>query len=117
TLTTFSVPGSRDTQPMSINPEETISGNYIDANFVQRAFVRTRDGTFTTFDIPGAIFIGVSSINSAGAITGTYEGANFLSHGFLRTSHKRCHAKHSKLQLEPLHLRRARDFHGYCDVG
>src|SRR5207253_9949412 len=88
TFTTFDAPGAGtgDGQGtfapifgFNINPQGTITGNYIDASNVSHGFVRAPDGTLTTFDAPGAgsttdSFQGTypSSINQAGAICGAY---------------------------------------------
>jgi hypothetical protein len=65
-----------------------IEGNYIDANGVNRGFVRAPDGRFTKFDVPGA-GSGAGqgtiplTINPAGAITGAYIDKGNVIHGFL----------------------------------
>ena len=97
-FTTFDVPGAGtgDGQGtfapvfgFNINPQGTITGNYIDASNVSHGFVRAPNGTLTTFDAPGAgtgAFQGTvaNSNNPAGAITGYYTDANDVIHGFLR---------------------------------
>jgi len=85
-FTTFDPPGSQFASPVSINPAGQITGNYFDANFAQRGFLRDADGTITTFDAPNAFF-GTSPnfITPQGLIVGTYVDANFNAHPFLRT--------------------------------
>src|SRR5438105_2864930 len=75
----------------NINPQGTITGNYIDASNVSHGFVRAPDGTLTTFDAPGAgsttdSFQGTypSSINQAGAICGAYIDDSNVFHSFVR---------------------------------
>src|SRR5262245_60680240 len=84
-FTTFDPPGSQFASPVSINPAGQITGNYFDANFAQRGFLRDADGTITTFDAPNAFF-GTSPnfITPQGLIVGTYVDANFNAQPFLR---------------------------------
>jgi hypothetical protein len=72
-----------------INPAGTVTGFYVDQNYVYHGFLRTRDGKFTTFDAPTAgtgEWQGTQpmTINPEGAITGFYTDANNAVHGFLR---------------------------------
>src|SRR5205823_1590675 len=99
-FTTFDAPGAGtgDGQGtfapifgFNINPQGTITGNYIDASNVSHGFVRAPNGTLTTFDAPGAgtttdSFQGTypSSINQAGAICGAYLDESNEYHGFVR---------------------------------
>ena len=99
-FTTFDAPGAGtgDGQGtfapifgFNINPQGTITGNYIDASNVSHGFVRAPDGTLTTFDAPGAgsttdSFQGTypSSINQAGAICGAYIDDSNVFHSFVR---------------------------------
>jgi hypothetical protein len=109
TITTIDAPGAgtgpiEGTQPLSINPQGTVAGCYMDANFVGHGFVRAKDGTLTTFDVPNSLNFGclddygffsgptpIVGINPAGSITGSYFepisgngfGGNYR--GFLRT--------------------------------
>jgi hypothetical protein len=62
---TFDPPGSRGTNPKSIDPEGTITGYYGDVSGVIHGFLRTRDGIVETFDVPGAISTVALSINTA----------------------------------------------------
>lgn len=82
----FHSPGSG-----GMNPEEMITGTYVDASDLVHGFLRAPDGTFTTFDAPGAgRVIGSlqgtypASINPARAIAGAYYDDNNVAHGFLR---------------------------------
>ena len=73
-----------------INPAGTITGFYVDENYVYHGYVRTLEGKITTFDAPGAgstaAWQGTQpmTINPEGAITGYYTDANNVVHGFLR---------------------------------
>jgi hypothetical protein len=73
TFTEFDVPGALDTFPVSINPAGTITGSYLDANFIDHGFVRAASGAITTFDIPSGNAYGTSpaSISQTGAIRET----------------------------------------------
>src|SRR2546425_1114023 len=53
TVTTFDVPGARDTIPRGINPRGAIVGEYKDV-IGGHGFVRAPNGTVTTFDVPAA---------------------------------------------------------------
>jgi hypothetical protein len=87
-ITTFNIPGARETRPASINPEGAITGFY-DVNSGLRGFLRSRDGTITKIDPPDSLectWTMPMSINPEGAITGTYCGdVTYLYHGFLRS--------------------------------
>jgi hypothetical protein len=93
TFISFDVPGAgtgftQGTYPFSINPAGTISGVFIDANFLYHGFLRASNGTITKFDVAGAVG-GLSApwvINPAGTITGGYIDANVGVHGFVRAS-------------------------------
>ena len=82
TFTTFDVPGATNTNPNSINPSGTVTGDYFENGY--HGFLRGADGTFTTFDPPGSTRTFPNSINPAGAVTGFYKDANGVQHGFLR---------------------------------
>ena len=83
-FTTFDVPGSVQTIPISINSKGAVIGLYTDQNFVGHGFLRSPGGIFTTIDPPGSVFTVAQSINSAGAITGAYIDATFTFHAYLR---------------------------------
>jgi hypothetical protein len=96
-ITTFDVPGAgagggQGTFPTAgngLNSEGTVAGWYVDASYVNHAFLRAPDGEIATFDAPGA---GTGSgqgtlgfgLSSRGAITGPYVDASNVAHGFLR---------------------------------
>jgi hypothetical protein len=90
-ITTFDVPDAvNGTFPSTINPMGTITGGYVDANFVGHGFVRALNGVITTFDPPGAgTGPGQGTTpycsNPVGAITGYYFDSSNVIHGFLRT--------------------------------
>jgi hypothetical protein len=88
-LTTFDVPGSEFTAPVSINEDGAITGAWLEphSGLFSRGFLREKDGTIITFDVPGSsvyISTGPSSINGSGAITGTVDDGT-TQHGFLRS--------------------------------
>src|SRR5439155_328395 len=70
-FTTFDVPGSVQTIPISINSKGAVIGLYTDQNFVGHGFLRSPGGIFTTIDPPGSVFTVAQSINSAGGDYGT----------------------------------------------
>jgi len=80
-VTAFDPPGSTITQPTGINPQDEITGTYIDSSGVQHGFLRAKDGTITTLDAPGATGTAAAAINPAGAITGVYFDSSG-EHGF-----------------------------------
>jgi hypothetical protein len=94
---TFDAPGAGaaagsgfGTFPTSISNGGIITGYYVDANNVNRGFLRTPGGEFTAFEAPGAGAAAGSgsgtfpkSINDAGAVTGHYTDATNVNHGFL----------------------------------
>src|SRR2546430_5409603 len=51
TITTFDVPGARDTFPQGIDPRGVIVGTYSDV-IGGHSFVRAPNGVLTTFDVP-----------------------------------------------------------------
>src|SRR5438034_2043125 len=53
-ITSFDPPGSRYTQPTSINPAGEITGFYYASDSTAHGFVRDASGTITSFDAPGA---------------------------------------------------------------
>ncbi len=86
------VPGApllAGTQPLSVNPEGAVAGQYGDENCAFHGFLHGAHGRITEFDPPGAgkgagqgTF--VTSNNPAGAITGYYTDKYDVSHGFVR---------------------------------
>jgi hypothetical protein len=100
TITTFDAPGA-GTGPgqgtftasaSGINPEGTVTGNYVDANNVNHGYVRAPNGTITTFDPPGA---GAGpgqgtytvSISPNGEIACFYLDGDNVYHGSLRAAY------------------------------
>jgi hypothetical protein len=95
-FTTFDAPGAgtgafQGTAGFSINTAGAISGSYIAADNVSRAFLRASDGTFATFIAPhagtgsgqGTIPI---SISSKAVVAGFYFDATTANHGFVRAA-------------------------------
>jgi len=90
----FDVPGAgtgsgRGTLGGCINPESSITGDYLDASNVFHGYMRARDGGITKLDVPGAgagPFQGTYPFcnNPADAVTGNYTDASGVAHGFLR---------------------------------
>jgi hypothetical protein len=66
------------TEADSINPEGVIAGQFVDAGYALRGFLRGCDGVFTTFDVPnagtgygqGTAVGGVDGLNPEGDIGG-----------------------------------------------
>jgi predicted membrane protein len=88
TYVTFAVPGAQVTNPIAINSNGDVVGNYGPENAPFNGFVRTSDGTITTFNVPGATDTYVSSINDQGVIVGTWDAQDeyYLPHGFVRSA-------------------------------
>lgn len=93
TFTTFDAPGGASIYPLiyspggpppSITPAGAIAGTFIEPNFYEHGFLRTRGGIFTTFDPPGSLDTEVLDMNPAGAFVGDYCDA-VACYGFLRT--------------------------------
>src|SRR5436853_5425568 len=78
-ITTFDVPGARDTVPQGINPRGVIAGSYSDV-IGGHGFVRAPNGALTTFDVPDALRTTAASINPLGVVTGYYFDASFVTH-------------------------------------
>ena len=82
--------GTFPTSTIGLNDAGTISGNYIDTNFVSHGFLRARNGCIITFDAPGA---GTNAgqgtfnlgLNQEGTTIGYYFDSNFVFHGYART--------------------------------
>jgi len=96
---TFDAPGAgtgffQGTGATSVNPEGSITGNFVDTNNVVHGFLRDKNGAIATFDAPGVCtttcfpFEGTFavSINPEGEILGVYNDINHVNHGFLRAS-------------------------------
>lgn len=85
-ITTFDPPGSILTTAAGIDPAGTITGSWLDSNFVPHGYLRFGDGSYVSFDVPGDVNGTVpTAIAPSGSVTGTYEDASFHIHGFLRT--------------------------------
>ena len=70
--------------PVSLNSSGALTGEYIDANFVNHAYLRSPEGKITTIDPHGSFYTFSSGINDRGAVTGYYLDGNNVFHGFLR---------------------------------
>ena len=84
-LTTFSVPGSSQTFPRSLNDQGVVVGQYYDSRNIEHGFVYNPDGKFTTVDAPGSAGTALSGINNAGQIVGEGFGYGGFG-GFLYSS-------------------------------
>ncbi|MGB8477616.1 MAG: hypothetical protein WCE63_02095 [Acidobacteriaceae bacterium] len=73
--------------PVSLNDWGVITGVYVDANYVEHGYLRTRDGKIVTIDPNGSQGTLPNGINNGGAITGYYLDANGVYHGFLRIAY------------------------------
>jgi hypothetical protein len=82
-IVTFSIPGSTDVEPTSINAGGDITGHYTYEGGTQiGGFVRHGDGHIATFDY--ALGIVPTSINQSGTISGWYGGTTAFG-GFVRS--------------------------------
>jgi uncharacterized membrane protein len=68
-FTVIDPPGSTLTSPNYIDAEDTVVGNYLDANKVTHGFILCH-GRYTIFDVPGALATALSGINPEGEMTG-----------------------------------------------
>ena len=82
-------PGSPFSWVRGINNKGDVVGDYADANWVFRGFLRTHTGTFVTINPPAAVgcqlCTSAFSINDAGVIVGAYRDSNNVLHGFRRS--------------------------------
>jgi hypothetical protein len=70
-LTTFTVPGSFDTDARGVNNSDTVVGTYDTFGFPQEAgFVRRADGGISTYLFPGSQVTEFDGINDAGTVLG-----------------------------------------------
>lgn len=74
-ITTFDVPGSLATEPVSINSRGQVTGWYLTADNLYHGFIRNLDSTFATFDAPQAGIVPfsgtlTSAINDQGYVCG-----------------------------------------------
>jgi len=83
-------PGSPFSWVRGMNSKGDVVGDYADANWVLRGFLRTHTGTFVTINPPAAVgcqlCTSAFSINDAGVIVGTYRDSNNVLHGFRRSA-------------------------------
>jgi hypothetical protein len=70
--------------PTSLNDWGTITGSYVDANYVQHGFLRGPAGKLATIDPSGSIATQPEGLNDFGVVTGTYVDANNVLRGFVR---------------------------------
>jgi hypothetical protein len=76
-LTTFTVPGSYNTEPADINQTDQIIGYYGDQAMVNHGFFRDTNGTFTyPIEPNGATYSLLLGINDSGIMVGRYADAN-----------------------------------------
>jgi probable HAF family extracellular repeat protein len=73
TLTTFDVPGARQTVALGINDRSEVVGYFSDANGRDHGFLRAR-GEFTVIDFPESTGTQAYGINNFGQIVGIYFG-------------------------------------------
>ena len=82
-------PGSPFSWVRGMNNKGDVVGDYADANWVFRGFLRTHTGTFVTINPPAAVgcqaCTSAFSINDAGVIVGAYRDSNNVLHGFRRS--------------------------------
>jgi len=85
-ITTFHAPGdAAGTVGLSINADDAIAGDYLDAKFLSHGFVRSADGTITTFDVTGAAKgTFPACVTGSGVIVGSYQVRSAAIHGFMR---------------------------------
>jgi hypothetical protein len=76
-VTTFTVPGSYDTDSADINQTDQIVGYYRDQALVYHGFFRDTNGTFTyPIEPTGATYSFLLGINDSGIMAGRYADAN-----------------------------------------
>jgi hypothetical protein len=78
TYTTFDVPGSTNTYPMSINKTGSVAGDY-DSNSGMHGFVRAPDGTITSFDPQRSIQTVANRINCRCNVGSHYDGSKRMA--------------------------------------
>lgn len=92
-FTTFDAPGAGTDSyegtgcpsdcSVSLNDWGTVTGTYVDTNFVYHGYLRTLKGQIATVDPAGSILTSPSGINDAGVITGMSVDVNYVYHGFI----------------------------------
>jgi hypothetical protein len=76
-LTTFTVPGSYNTDATDINQTDQIVGSYLDQSFVSHGFFRDTNGTFSfPIEPAGATYSFLLGLNDSGMRVGRYADAN-----------------------------------------
>jgi|HubBroStandDraft_2_1064218.scaffolds.fasta_scaffold01755_3 hypothetical protein len=74
--TTFNMPGAVYTYPVSINDNQEVVGNWIDANNVQHGFYWNPTAGFSNIDVAGDTEIQLVGINNHSVILGEWVDAN-----------------------------------------
>jgi probable HAF family extracellular repeat protein len=87
TITTFTVTGAKQTNPVAINDSGTVIGWWDDSQYQQHSFTYA-GGKVTPFDPPGAVSSSTYGINKAGTIVGLYEDSAGIRHGYTDTAGK-----------------------------
>jgi uncharacterized membrane protein len=89
-FTPLDVPGSRLTQPISINDRGLIVGNYKPAGSDPcpgtdplLGFLRDQSGQFEPIAVEGALQTQALAINDRDQVAGEYVDSNFVAHGFV----------------------------------
>src|SRR5215469_3500046 len=88
-FTLFDPPFSNLTNPLAINPDGMVTGNFVSSTGgagSEHGFLRAPNGSFTMFDPLGSTSTAPTAINPAGTVTGSFVDVRGVSHGFLRTS-------------------------------
>jgi hypothetical protein len=87
-LTTFTVPGSYDTDPADTNQTEQIVGYYRDQALVYHGFFRDTNGTFTyPVEPTGATSSFLLGINDSGIMVGRYADASGIHAMIFKAPH------------------------------
>ena len=86
---TLQVPGAIGTYPIAINNAMAVTGYYLVAPAVARAFLQDGQGRITTFSVRGSMWTEPESINARGDIAGFYEFVAGVPLGFIRYANGR----------------------------
>ena len=85
TTTTFSIPGSFDSQALGINNANLVVGSYRDASFINHGFIRAANGNISSpVDYPGSSSTIFNGVNNRGWVVGSYTDAQGRLHGLFR---------------------------------
>ena len=84
TISTLSVPGSKDTIPHAIGLSGAVAGYYTDSNYRFHRFLTSPSGVYASFDIPDHAGLSGMSIGPNGVVTGIFMDASGVHHGFVR---------------------------------